>query len=309
MLAGCGGGGSSTASPPAPNVTVLLQDAPADGVAAFSIDMTTVSLNGADGQTLALTNPARTMELRHLQLSPTVFFQGYAPQNGTYNSLRLSLSNPELTVLGAHGKMVRINSQTSPSVQLTTSNVIVPVAVTVNNLGHVGLILDFDLEHSITNDGSGNYIIEPIIKARILPDSARPVKIAGAFARANSAPPAKIRGALAMVTRLLSQVPINAAGQGTFNQQSFEIQLHDTDASIPVVIDSRTMIDHSIGQLSELRMGQLISVSADFQENGTFHANSIAARPRDSSQHYEGPVTGVYKDSSGNASLGVVVQN
>jgi hypothetical protein len=309
MLAGCGGGGSSTALPRAPNVTVLLQDAPADGVAAFSIGITTVSLNGADGQTLMLTSSAQTMEVRHVQLSPTVVFQGYVAQSRTYNSLKLSLSNPELTVRGADGKIVRINSKTTPFAQLASSKVTIPLAVTVNNLGHVGLMLDFDLEHSITNDGSGNYIIKPVIKASIVADSARPTKIGSALAIGSSAQPVKLRGALAVVTHIPSQVPMNAVGWGTSNQQFFEIQLHDTGESIPVVVDSSTVIDGAIGQLAELRMGQIIYLSADFQENGTFLANSIAARPRNSSQHYEGPVTGVYKDTSGNVSLDVVVQN
>lgn len=299
-LVSCGGGNSPSAPSPTPNVTMLLQDAPADGVAAFDIDVTAVSLNGDGGEPVSLSSPGQAMELRHMQLSPTVAVEAFTSQAGNYKSLTLTLANPRLTVLNASGQIVRLTGQTTPSATLAASNVTIPSSVTLGYPGHVNLILDFDLGHSLSTDKNGNYVIRPVINASVL----------------GGASPSNIRGALAMVIatffngpNVLSQVPINALGQGASNQQFIEVQLHDSGAAIPVAVNSSTVVDGALGGLSNLRLGQLIYVSAQIQDSGIFLASSIAAGPPNLSQHYQGPVTGVQKDKSGNVSLDVVVQN
>ena len=299
-LAGCGGGSAPAASNPTPNVTMLLQDAPANGVAAFRIDVTAVAFNTASGQAVALSNPEQSLELRHLQLSPTVAVEGFTSQAGAYKSLTLTLANPQLTVLNGSGQIVRLNSQTSPSARLASGNVTIPLNVTLGNSDHIQLMLDFDVAHSLSTDSHGNYIITPVIQAGVL----------------GGPPPAKLRGALATVVatffngpNVLSQVPINNLAGGTSSQQFFEVQLQDSGQAIPVTVDSSTVIDAAIGSMSKLRLGQLIYVSADVQDNGTFRASSIAAGPSNSSLHYQGLVTGVQKQGSSSSLFNFVVQN
>ena len=299
-LVGCGGGSTAPTSNAAPNLTLLLQDAPANGVAAFNVDVTGASFNGAGGQAVALSSPAQAMELRHMQLSPTVALETFASQPGTYNSLTFTLANPQLTVLNGSGQIVRLNSQTTPAATLAVSKVTVPLTVTVGNPGHVNLMLDFDVGSSISNDRNGNYIITPVIHAGVLSAQAPPV----------------LRGALGTVIatffngpNVLSQVPINALGPSGSHQQFLEIQLHDSGQAIPVAVDSSTIVDAALGGLANVHMAESLYVSASLQSNGTFLASSIAAGPSTRSQHYQGLVTGVQRNNSGGLSFSVVVQN
>ena len=298
-MAGCGGGSAPAVSNPAPNVTMLLQDAPANGVAAFTIDVTSVSFTTPDGQVVQLTRPGQPMELRHTQLSPTVAVEGFTAQVGTYKSITFSLANPQLTVLNAAGQIVRVSAQTTPSARLATTRVTIPLSVTLGNPGHLSLMLDFDVAHSLSTDASGNYIISPVISAAVL----------------GNQPGSKLRGALAMVVasfyngpNVLSQVLVNTLAPSA-NQQFVEVQLHDSGAIIPIAVGSSTVVDGALGGLSNLRLGQLIYVTAQMQENGAFLASSIAAGPPNQSQHYQGPVTAMHRDGSGNVSFDVVEQN
>lgn len=299
-LLGCGGGGAAQPSTPTPNVTMLLQDAPGNGVAAFNIDVTGVALGSASGNTVVLSSPGQAMELRHTQLAPTVAVEAFTAQAGTYNSLVFTVANPQLTVVTPSGQILRLNSQTHPSATLAASRLTVPLSLTVSNPGHVNLLLDFDVAHSLSTDANGNYVVRPVINASLV----------------GAPTPVKLHGVLAMVVatffngpNVLSQVPINALGQGAANQQFVEVQLHDSGAAIPIAVGSNTVVDQALGNLSSLRMGQLIYLSAEVQNDGTFLASSIAAGPPPVLRHYEGPVTAVHRDSAGNPSFDVVVQN
>jgi hypothetical protein len=300
-LSGCGGGASS--DPPAagaPNVTLLMQDAPANGIAEFNIDVTNASLKDASGKSLTLGNSTETVEIRHLGLSPTVALQGFAAQTDSYTSLGLTFANPQLTVVNPQGQVIRVTAQSKPSVQLAGAAISLPLAATVGAADHVGVMLEFDLQHSISTDANGNYIIRPVVQASLVGNSA----------------PVGLQGSVAVVSalffngpNLLSQVPINTLGQGASTAQLFQVQLLDSAQNVAVKVDSSTVMDPTIGQFSNIHLSQLIYLTADFQSDGTFLAKSIGAGPANLSQRYQGLITGVHRNSSGQSTFDVVVQN
>ncbi len=297
-LSGCGGG--APADPPAStsNVTLLMQDAPAAGIAEFNIDVSGASLKGTGGQVLTLGGSPVTLEIRHLGLAPTVALRGNATQASSYNSLILNFANPQLTVVNAQGKVIRVTAQSTPSVRLASSSVNVPLTATVSATDHIAVMLDFDLQHSVSTDSQGNYVINPTLQAVL-----------------GNSPPAGLQGALAVVSALffngpdvLSQVPLNSLGQGS-GSQVFQAQLLDSQQSVSVKVDSGTVLDPAIGQFSNIHLGQVIYVSAVFQGDGTFLAKSIGAGPTNISQRYQGVITAVHQNSSGQPTFDVVVQN
>lgn len=299
-LTGCGSGGAANAPAPPANVTLLMQDAPADGIAEFNIDVTAASLQGTGGQSLALSNSPATLEIRHLGLSPTIALRGSATQTNTYNSLALTFANPQLTVVNSQGKVIRVTAQSTPSARLAGSSISVPLTATVGALDHLGVMLEFDLQHSVSTDANGNYVITPQVQATVLSDTD----------------PVGLQGALAVVSGLyfngpnvLSQVPLNSLGQGGGTPQVFQAELLDSSQSVAVTVDSSTILDPAIGQFSNLHLGQVIYLSANFQNDGTFLAKSIGSGPTSLTQRYQGLVTGVHQNSSGQRAFDVVVQN
>ena len=297
---GCGGG--ALADPPGStsNVTLLMQDAPAEGIAEFNIDVNQASLKGTGGQSLPLGSSPATLEIRHLGLAPTVALRGNASQTSTYSSLSLSFANPQLTVVNAQGKVIRVTGQSTPSVRLASSSASVPLTATVGAADHIAVMLDFDLQNSVSTDDQGNYIINPVLQAAVLRSS----RAAG------------LQGSLAVVSALffngnnvLSQVPLNALGQGGAGSQVFQAQLLDSQQSVSIKVDSSTILDPAIGQFSNLHLGQVVYLSAYFQSDGTFLAKSIGAGPANMSQRYQGVVTAVHQNSSGEPTFDVVVQN
>src|ERR1700733_14388084 len=74
-------------------VSAFLTDAPADGVVAFSIQVTGVSLVGSNGISTSISRGIQEIEMRHLQLAPTLAFQGNVPP-GTFTALNMEFANP-----------------------------------------------------------------------------------------------------------------------------------------------------------------------------------------------------------------------
>jgi len=299
-LTGCGGGGAANAPAAPANVTLLVQDAPAGGIAEFNIDLTGASLKGAGGQTLSLGNSPETLEIRHLGLSPTVALHGSATETNTYSSLALTFANPQLTVVNSQGKVIRVTAQSAPSARLASSSISVPLTATVGARDHLGVMLEFDLQHSVSTDANGNYVITPVVQATVLSNST-PIGLEGALA--------VVSGLYFNGSNVLSQVPINTLGQGGPAPQVFQAQLLDSSQSVAVTVDSSTILDPAIGQFSNLHLGQVIYLSANFQNDGTFLAKSIGTGPASLSQRYQGLVTGVHQNSSGQPAFDVVVQN
>ena len=102
-FAGCGttGSNSSTTPPPPPtannaNLSIFATDAPADNVLAFKMDVTSISVTDAAGTNTTLSTTPQTLELRHLQLAPTLALQAANLPRGQYNSINLTVANPEL---------------------------------------------------------------------------------------------------------------------------------------------------------------------------------------------------------------------
>ena len=117
-LSGCGTTGSKgtgtpvpvpSPSPNAANLTIFAADAAADNVLAFKVDVTSISVTDSTGKTTSLTTTPQTLELRHLALAPTLALQAGNLPSGQYNSISLTLANPELAVFSGTGTVTQVD--------------------------------------------------------------------------------------------------------------------------------------------------------------------------------------------------------
>ncbi len=282
---GCAATGGSPPPPPPPNptgmVATFLKDAAADNVMACRIDVTGATLTDAGNRTTILSGSLPSLEIRHLELAPSLLFLTSSATSGDYTTFNLTLANPQLTLTDAQGNITQANASSSPSVRLARSGLSLPLAVTVPNGGNVGVMIDFDLRNSLTLEANGNYLLDPVVKATLLNRSSTEKEL---------------EDALATITTIQSAT------------NSLDLRLLSNDQTVLVRTDSNTQFASDIGSFANLRVGQTIEVDAQFQTDGTFLARYVDLGAPDLLRRYQGVVTRVRQDAQGNFSFDVVVQ-
>ena len=165
LTAGCGSG-SQTTQPLAPrSLSLSIRDNPPAGVSvlSFEINVTGASLQASDASKPAVplvTSPIE-VELTQLETEKALLNAVNAPE-GTYSSISLTFSNPELTILNQSGQPITMGTQTCLNGQLcefkpslNQSSVTInsaPFPVTISATAPIGLVVDFDLNSSIQNN-------------------------------------------------------------------------------------------------------------------------------------------------------------
>ena len=285
---------SGAINPQNGTVTMFIEDSPTtptgstttgssafSDVASLGADFSGVALSGSGGNTSVL-NSVQSVELRHLDLAPTLMSVAPNMPDNTFTTLTLTLANPSLIVMNSQGQATQLSSTTTPSVQLAQSKLTLPVSVTVPTKGQVGIALRFDLQNSISIDSSGNYVISPVVGANVI---------------GSSPPDDQLIDATGTITAVSSSP-----------QQEITFQFAKTNQTALVVADSTTQWSSKIGQFSNLQVGENIFVNAQFQPDGSYVARfvGVAANP---TLRFEGVLLALSPDSSGNTILTLVVQN
>lgn len=282
-LAGCGGssrspqaGTNTVASQDAQPVFAFLQDSPSDNIVAFRIDTTGAGLTTTAGANVSISSNVQHLEIRHLDLAPTLAFQTNSALFTTYASLHISFASPQITLADDQGKVTQLDGSTFPSVRLLNDTVTIPLAP--SNSGILGIMLDFNLQQSITVDKDGNYLVDPVI----IPTLISPID--------NHSELQSARG------RILNLASGNAA---------MDVQL-DTGIVVHLVTDPSTSIQAING--ARLAPGQSIDVTAHLQSDGSFLARYITPTTNTPSSSYSGVVTTVHPQGS-NYIVDVATQN
>jgi len=285
MMAGCGTTGSTNSTPaplpsPAPgaaNLTVFAADAAADNVLAFKIDVTSMSVTDSAGKVTTITTTPQTLELRHLELAPTLALQAPNLPAGAYTSINLTLANPKLAVFSA-GTVTQVTNAT-----LTNSTVSVPLSsFSLPSGGTQGLALDFDLAASLSNPSAGVFTINPVIHPSAVNSSTAGMELIDTVGKVSA----------------LNASPAN----------SFNFQLVSGAATAVVVTDANTAYDASLGKFSALAVGQYVEVEGNFQGDGSFLARHIELSATAPALRMEGVVSSVATTATG-TTVNLVVQN
>jgi uncharacterized protein DUF4382/uncharacterized protein DUF5666 len=282
-LTGCGSTGANNNPPPPPpppgasNLTVFATDAAADNVLAFKIDVTAISVTDSTGKSTTLSTNPQTLELRHLQMAPTLTLQAANLSAVQYNSITLTLANPKLAVFSA-GTVTQVTNPT-----LANSTVSIPLTnFSLPSGGTQGLALDFDLLNSISTNASGGYVITPVIKPATVSSSSPAPELVDTVGQ-------------------ISALPASPA-------KSFDYQLISGAATARVVTDANTVFDNGITSFANLQVGQYVEVEGQFQSDGTFLAKYVELSASNPGLRVQGVVASVTTTASG-TSLNLVVQN
>jgi hypothetical protein len=282
VLSGCTEAPTQPSNPAAASgskVAAFLTDVPANGIMAFRIDITGATLVGSDGFSTNISNGMQEIELRHLQLAPTLAFQTSSAPIGNYTSLNMTLANAQITTADSQGNVAVLNANSTPGVRLANVAISLPINVTLQANNTASLMIDFDLQRSIQIDSSGNYIITPKLKVDAVnnPENLSDLQDAEGTVGSNPTP------------------------------NVYNLQLEDTGQVVRVMTGPNTLFAAYSGQLANLQSGQDIEFDAQLQTDGSFLASRISTVSTNSLICFRGVVVGVAAGSSGNA-LEVVVQ-
>lgn len=274
ILGGCGSTGSTSATPPPPsptpgtsNLSVFVKDAAADNVLAFKVDVTSVSVTDSAGHSTTLSTSPMSFELRHLELAPTLALEAGNLTPGAYSTLNLTLANPALVVNTA-GTPTQVSNP-----QLTSTSVSIPLSsFSLPSGGTQGLALDFDLQQSISQNASGNYVITPVIHESAVAPGSSGMHLVDTVGK-------------------ISALPSSPAN-------SFDFQISNTPSTARIVTDATTVFDASIGKFSSLQVGQYVEVEGVLQNDGTFLAKYIELSASNPLLRIGGVVAAVQKDAA-----------
>jgi uncharacterized protein DUF4382 len=281
LLASC----SNRTSEPTPaiagnTVAAFLTDSPADGVVSFRIDMTGASLVSSNGSEFSFSSGLQQIEIRHLELAPTLALQTKTAPNGNYTGLRLTFANPQITRCDAQGNVTVLGPNTVPSVRLASISINLPINVILQGNGAAGLMIDFDLRQSIQTDSRGNYVITPVLTVSDVANSPNNVAVQNAEATV-----------------------LSISSPGIAN-----LQLLDTGQKISAMTDASTTFAAFTGQADSLQAGETVELDAQFQSDGTLYTDRMDVLSMSSEVTFRGVVIGVSQDTSGHSSLEIVAQ-
>src|SRR6266480_7756514 len=128
VLAGCGGGMSSTQTPLGTNmaqVSLTIHDSPPMGMTVlfFEIEVTGAALQPGDSssQPVSMLSEPEDIELEHLQTESALLASRSVP-TGTYSGLMVTFANPRMTIQNHTGAPITLGTQTCSDQQVCEFN-------------------------------------------------------------------------------------------------------------------------------------------------------------------------------------------
>lgn len=163
FLAGCGSGSNAGTTTPTPTPTpvnttkvqVNMGDSPADWMLAFSMNITSMSLTSSSGST-AVVSTSTPMEMMHLMGTMQPLAMVSAPQ-GTYTGASITIGSATVMYMDPSTKQPVQKSISGPMTGNVTFSSPINLASTPMAMG-----FDLDLSKSVTQDGSGNMVMNPV---------------------------------------------------------------------------------------------------------------------------------------------------
>ncbi len=191
LLAGCGGSNStglcSCPAPPSGAVSLSMTDDPPAGVSVlfFQVSLTNATRTPTTGSSVSLLSSNSPIQIDVTQLQTRSAFLNLANVTaGTYNSLSLTFSNPQLVIynqsdtsLGsscAVGAICTLTPTFDNSSSLTFSSS--PFPVTVGNSSPLAFLIDFHLNSVIQSDLSANLSAANAVTVSELPPAPTPAQ-------------------------------------------------------------------------------------------------------------------------------------
>jgi uncharacterized protein DUF4382/uncharacterized protein DUF5666 len=277
-LAGCGGGGGSTIMPPlqastAP-LTITVRDAPPTGITILALEVTITGAVLQPGNVSLVSTPVK-FEMKQLETEAALLSNLNVPA-GTYTSITVTFSNPEITILNSTGATITIGatSCTNGSVcefrnlplgqsSVSFSGSPFPITITANS--PLGLLVDVDVQNSIPSN-LANFM--PVFTLVNLPPRAG----TGEFER-------------------MDEIVGKVTAKDTANNQ-FTLQVTSGVTTLTIKVDSITSFDFSdlglANTFASLAVGQVLEVDLKMMPDRSLLATEVKFEDNDTQEELEG---------------------
>lgn len=252
-LTACGGGAGSSSAGPTPSPTptaktavqINIGDAPADWMLAISMNISSMSLTGSNGNVTVVSSPM-SMEMMHLMGTMQPLAMISAPQ-GSYTSASISIASA--TVMYMDPK-TNVPAQKTIAGPITgTMAFATPIAVGSTPMA---MGFDMDLAKSVTADATGNLTLNPVFHVT-----------AGMQGSGNPMDPAN--GGVQQMIGTVSSLTGN----------SFSITSMQAAQSFTFSTNASTMFGNLANKMSMMVNGMLVTVDASLQPDGSLMATRV----------------------------------
>lgn len=281
LVASCGDGGSNN-PPPGTNpgtgsAVVQMQDAPLDNVVKFEITVVSITLN--PGNVPVLSSPVE-VELTSLQLQPQLIRLASNITAGSYTSITLQFSNPEIKFCPDPPATCTAQSIQEVNPPLQAMSVTKDVSVTITANATIGLLIDFDLRASIVGGVTGPITgVNPVFTVSVVNVGAQQDEF-------------EATGRVVSINRT------------TATSGSFVLEVFENCQQVTLTVDSSTVFeDFSEASLADnfesLTTNQIVEAEADVQANGTLLAKEVELEDTENEEEAEGVIVGVTRGVGG----------
>jgi hypothetical protein len=283
VFASCGGGGSTggTVNPPSGQgstapVSITVRDTPPAGVTILSFEVTVQRAALQPGNVNLVTSPIK-IEVKRLEVEAALLNTLNVPA-GTYTSIDVTFSNPELTFKNDTGATLANCAagavcEIKPAVTTTVSYNGPPFPLTIQVNTPIGLLVDVNLSNIITSALAVDF------------------NATGAVTVSNL-PPVQGTGQIEEIEDLKGTV----TAKDTPNNQ-FTLQLGATGQSLTIRVDTNTQFEDfdEVGCLTAnfacVATGQIVEVDARLIAGGALLAKKVEADDNDVDEEFEGIIT------------------
>jgi len=267
-LTACGGGGSSVNPNPTPTPTaktvvqVNIGDAPADWMLAFSMNMSSMSLTGANGS-VSVVSSSLPMEMMHLMGTMQPLAMISAPQ-GSYSGASVTIASATVMYMAPVTKAPTQKTITGPMTATIQFSSPITVGTTPMAIG-----FDLDLAKSVTMDAGGNLAMNPVFHVS-----------SGMQGSGNALDP--MNGG---VRHLMGTV-------SSMSGSSFSMTSMQAAQTFTFATNSSTTFEN-ITMMSMMTNGMLVVVDATLQADGSLLATNVRSMMNSGGSMSGGMVTAV----------------
>ena len=252
MLVSCGDSGSSGSNPtPVPQsvVQVSFGDAPADWMLAFSLHISSMEMNRANGAAVPLINREMTMEMTRLVAAVQPVALVSVPQ-ATYTGSTITISSVDVTYIDPDTHALVQQSIPGPFIRTLSPGL--PVT-----LGDTPYLFNFDLDllHSVSKDNAGKLAFGPVFHM-------------AAAAQGSGGTNGPSTDSAFLISGVVSSVSAN----------SFVLESQQAAQSLTFATNSSTQCGGNLRTRDMLKVGMGVQVSGALQADGTLLATGIHSR-------------------------------
>ncbi len=285
VLAACGGGGSVSVPPPPQGstsaVSVTLRDAPPAGITVLSFEVLVTQARLQPGNVPLVTTPIE-IEVKQLEVE-AAFLNTINVPAGTYTSIDVTFSNPELTYKNdtAAALSAPLNCavgavcEFKPTITTTVSFNGAPFPLTVVANTPLGLLVDVNLSNIITSAVGIDF------------SAAGAMVVTQLQAAAGT-------GELEEVEDLIGSV---TAKDTANNQFTLQVLKGDQNQTLTIKVDNATDFDdfNDIGCATDnfacVAVGQIVEVDLRLMPGGVLLAKKVEVADNDNEEELEGIIT------------------